>query len=61
MSGEIGRLVMALYDVDFMKLCEDNMIHIDLNQRYVDDDDLVQPAIPKGYKVNNNGKVVYKH
>ena len=27
----------------------------------VDDDDLVQPAIPRGYKVNNKGRIAYRH
>ena len=26
LSGEIGRLVMAQYDVDFMEICESNMM-----------------------------------
>ena len=50
---------MALFDVDFMALCEVNKIHVDLNERYDDDDDDVQPAIPKGYRVHN-GKVKYR-
>ena len=33
LSGEIGRLVMALWDVDFMDKCENNKIVVDLNQR----------------------------
>ena len=46
LSGEVGRLVMALFDVDFMEKCCSNHIDIDLNARYVDDDDLVQSATP---------------
>ena len=60
LSGEIGRLVMALYDVTFMELCDANKVHMDLNQRYVDGDDLVQPAIPRGYRLNNKAKIAFK-
>ena len=59
LSGEIGRLVMALFDVEFMEICDQNKIQVDLNQRYVDNDDLVQPAIPKGYRLSR-GKIAYK-
>ena len=60
LSGEIGRLVMAQFDMDFMDRCEKSRIHVDLNQRYVDDDDLVQPAIPPGYKVGQSGLIEFR-
>ena len=59
LSGEIGRLVMARWDGEFMGLCEANHIAMDLNQRYVDDDNVVQPAIPKGYRCEGD-KVYFK-
>ena len=51
---------MAQYDEDFMEKCENNNLHIDMNQRYVDDDDLVHPSIPAGYKVGETGKVEFR-
>ena len=51
---------MAQLDEEFLEKCEDILIHVDLNQRYVDDDDLVQPAIPQGYKVGQAGHVEFK-
>ena len=59
LSGEIGRLVMAIWDGDFMELCDANNIVIDLNERYVDDDDMVMPAIPTGFRLDE-GKLVFR-
>ena len=58
LSGELGRLVMARWDRKFSKVSIENEIKLDLNLRYVDDDDLVQPAIPPGWRWIG-GKMVY--
>ena len=46
LSGELGRLVMARWDKAFDLLCHENEIKLDLNLRYVDDDNLA--SIPVG-------------
>ena len=50
LSGEIGRLETAESDIAIAKLCEANHILLDVDGRYVDDDNNVLSAIPYGYR-----------
>lgn len=52
LSGEVGHLVMAQFDEDFMEKCKESRLHIDHN-------DLVQ-TISAGSKVGEMGQVEYK-
>ena len=58
LSGEIGRLETAESDIAIAELCEATHILLDVDGRYVDDDNNVLSAIPYGYRWQVD-KVVY--
>ena len=41
---------MGDWDVEMKKVCENNLVKIDMSDRYVDDIDTIMGAIPHGYR-----------
>ena len=54
LSGEISRLEMGSWDIDFAELRDQNGVKLDLNKRYVDDKNVFLGSIPPGYRWSGN-------
>ena len=50
LSGEVGRLTMGEWDLDFTNLLDRNGIRYEMDKRYVDDINILMEAIPHGYR-----------
>ena len=50
LTGEIARLVMAVWDTKFLKILKNTGIYIDMYKRYVDDQIDTLPPITPGWR-----------